>query len=184
MTGRHTMWDGSRAVEITTPVSGPDNVMTPVIRAVVTDRSGEHILLQRRDVPGEPVRGLLEIPGGRWIAAEPPEVAIAREVRDETGIKLLHVEGVTEDRIDDRRSVATIRPLAVIAGIHGAYPATHTVLVAVGEGTPRPEPGGTTDVRWWSLQDVRHTLATDRDAFVPAAWAALTAYVTMLDSTT
>lgn len=184
MTGRHTMWDGSREIEVPTPVSGPDNVMTPVIRAVVTDRSRANILLQRRDVPNEPVRGLLEIPGGRWIAAEPPEVAITREVRDETGITLLHIEGVTEDRIDDRRSMATIRPLVVIAGTHGAYPATHTVLVAVGEGNPRPEPGGTTDVRWWPLGDVRHALVTDRRAFVPAAWAALTAYVTMLDSTT
>lgn len=182
MTGRHTMWDGSREVEISAPVSGPDNVMVPVIRAVVTDRSGDNILLQRRDAPVESVRGLIEIPGGRWIAAEPPAVAITREVFEETGISLVHVEGITEDRIDERRSVATIRPLVVIAGTQGAFPAIHTVLMAVGEGTPRPEVGATADVRWWPIADVRHELVANSGGFVPSSWAALIAYVTMLDS--
>lgn len=176
------MWDGERHVEVETPVSGSENVMVPVIRAVVSDRSGERILLQRRDTSVESVRGLLEIPGGRWLAAEPPEVAVAREVFEETGISLVHVEGITDDRIDERRSVSTIRPLVVIAGTHGAFPATHTVLVAVGEGTPRPEVGATTDVRWWPFADVRHELVTNRAGFVPSSWAALVAYVTMLDS--
>ncbi len=178
------MWDGSRHVEVDVPVSGPDNVMIPVIRAVVTDRSGDHILLQRRDSPIESVRGLFEIPGGRWIAAESPAAAVTREVFEETGVALVHVEGIIDDRIDDRRSVSTVRPLVVIAGIEGAFPATHTVLVAVGEGTPRPEPGATTDVRWWLIADVRHELVTNRGGFVPSSWAALVAYVTMLDSTT
>lgn len=183
MTGRHTMWDGSRHVEVAVPVSGADNVMVPVIRAVVTDRSGDHILLQRRDPPVESVRGLLELPGGRWLAGESPAAAVTREVFEETGISLIQVEGITEDRIDDRRSVSTIRPLVVIAGTQGAFPATHTVLVTVGEGTPTPEPGSTTDVRWWSVADVRHELVTNRGGFVPSSWAALVAYVTMLDST-
>ncbi len=61
----------------------------------------EAMLLQRRDKVGEPVRGKLELPGGRWRAGEPPEVAVAREVKEETGLdisELLSETGTSRHR--------------------------------------------------------------------------------------
>ena len=52
-----------------------------------TASNRRRILLQRRDKPGEVVRGRWEVPGGRWRAGERPDVAVAREVEEETGVR-------------------------------------------------------------------------------------------------
>ncbi|MEZ5175943.1 MAG: NUDIX hydrolase [Acidimicrobiia bacterium] len=181
--GRHRVWDGAAFVEVAVPVSGPDGVVVPVIRVVVTDRSGGSVVLQRRDGAGESVRGLLEIPGGRWRAGESPTETAIREVREETGLDLVSVDGVTVEELDAHRVMATIRPLAVVAGAAAAFPAAHLVLTGIGEGSIRPEAGATTDVRWWPLPDLRCAVSEHREWFVPSSHAALVAYLDRLDST-
>jgi 8-oxo-dGTP pyrophosphatase MutT (NUDIX family) len=171
------MWDGGAFVDINVPISGAENVMTPVIRVVVTNRDRSEILLQRRDDPSEPVRGLLEIPGGRWRAGEPPATTAAREVAEETGIQLMSIEGVASEAIDETRTIATIRPLAVVAGVDGAFPAVHMILVGTGEGVPRPEEGSSADVRWWPVEDVNAAVNDNREWFVPSSYAALVAFL-------
>jgi 8-oxo-dGTP pyrophosphatase MutT (NUDIX family) len=156
--------------------------MIPVLRVVVVDHAGDHILLQRRDSGGETVRGLLEIPGGRWRSGESPVACAIREVFEETGIQLTHVDGVEIDAIDANRSIASIRPLVVVAGVDGGFPAVHTVLVAKGSGTIVAEDGASADVRWWQIADVRDEMATNRSGFIPSSFAALTAYAETLDS--
>lgn len=180
--GEHDVWDGTQWVKVRVPVSGSDSVMIPVLRVVVTDGSGDRILLQRRDAGGEPVRGLLEIPGGRWRSGESPIACAEREVREETGIELSSIEGVSLDGIDEHRAIATIRPLVVVAGVHGGFPAIHTVLIGSGAGTIVPEEGASTDVRWWAMTDVRQELETNRAGFIPSSYAALMAYAERLDS--
>lgn len=184
MTGTHEMYDGEREVTVSVPSSAGENVMVPVVRAIV--RSPEHpdsIVLQRRDNASESVIGHLEIPGGRWKSGESPVDAISREVAEETGLTVVSVDGVSIDDLDDRRSIATIRPLAVVAGIRGAFPAAHMVLVVEAEGGVRPAPGETADVRWWHLDEVSAALANRRDEFVPSTVAALEAYMDWLGRT-
>ncbi|MDA2979139.1 MAG: NUDIX hydrolase [Actinomycetota bacterium] len=182
MTGRHVMWDGQKSVEVDVPVSGSENVMVPVIRAIVRDPTTGDILLQRRNRPNEPVLGLFEIPGGRWRAGEQPLDAIRREVSEETGVAITSIEGMSEDQIDERRTIATIRPFVVIAGADDAFPAIHTVVLAVGHGATTALAGESDDVRWWTMADLRQELATNRSGFVPSSYAALTAYVEREDS--
>ncbi len=180
--GEYDVWDGSQWVTVRVPVSGGESVMVPVLRVVVVDATGERILLQRRDIGGEPVQGLLEIPGGRWRSGESPIECATREVREETGIDLTSIDGVTLDHIDDRRVVASIRPLVVVAGVDGDFPAIHTVLVGTGSGTIAAQKGASTDVRWWPIADVREEMAANRDGFIPSSFAALAAYAERLDS--
>lgn len=176
------MWDGKMTVEVEVPVSGSENIMVPVIRAIVRDPATGHVLLQRRDDAAEPVLGLLEIPGGRWRAGESPLDAIRREVSEETGVAITSIEGLSEDQIDERRTIATIKPFVVISGFDDAFPAVHTVVIAVGHGTTTALAGESADVRWWTMTDLRRELATNRNGFVPSSFAALEAYVEGDDS--
>jgi 8-oxo-dGTP pyrophosphatase MutT (NUDIX family) len=178
----HPVWDGEQWVTVSVPMSGAEGVMIPVLRVVVVDDSGDRILLQRRDAGGETVRGLLEIPGGRWRSGESPIACAIREVFEETGIRLSAVDGVTIDAIDDNRSVASIRPLIVVAGVDGGFPAVHTVLMGTGSGTIVAETGASADVRWWAIADVFQEMSTNRSGFIPSSFAALSAYAEMLDS--
>lgn len=184
MTGRYRMWTGSESVEIHVPVSGSENVMVPVIRGIV--RSVEDpslILLQRRADPTEPVFGCLEIPGGRWRSGESPADALTREVYEETGVVLSSIDGISVAAIDSRRDLASLHPLVVVAGVSGAFPAIHVVLLAEGTGSLRASEGESDDVRWWSIVDVRAALEEQPSAFVPSSRAALDAYFEVADST-
>lgn len=158
--------------------------MVPVIRAIV--RSHEHpdsIVVQRRDDPSESVSGKLEIPGGRWRSGESPVDAISREVAEETGLQVTDVGGVSTYRLDDRRSIATVRPLVVIAGVGRAFPAVHTVLVVDAVGELQSAKGESADVRWWHIDDVASALVDRPDDFIPSTRAAIRAYLDWLGST-
>jgi len=177
------MFDGRSEITIRVPVSGAENVMLPVIRAIVENSDGsDSILLQRRSNPKEAVFGLLELPGGTWRAGEPPGEAIAREVLEETGITLTSVSGIATDRLDSRRSIATVAPVAVVAGVRGAFPAVHVIVVAAGTGTPEPGDGESFDVRWWPIESVRVELRDRPAGFVPSTVAAISVYFDGMES--
>lgn len=183
MTGRHSMFDGAREVTVSVPVSGSENVMVPVIRAIVRREDNEDlILLQRRSGDMASVRGKCELPGGVWRAGASPISEVAREVAEETGIEVSTVSGVAVTEIDGRRSIATIEPVAVIAGFHDAFPAVHVVLAAVGSGVPRGQEGESYDVRWWPTAEIRAELVRQPDAFIPSSRCALDAYFAEKDS--
>lgn len=177
------MFDGTSEVNVRVPMSGAENVMVPVIRAIVENADGSGaILLQRRSKPDEAVFGLLELPGGTWRAGEPPDEAISREVYEETGVALSSVSGIALTALDSRRSIATVSPLAVIAGVRGAFPAVHVIVIAAGTGEPLPGDGESTDARWWPIASVREEVEVRPAAFVPSTLAALNAYFDWMES--
>jgi 8-oxo-dGTP diphosphatase len=83
------VWIDDRWLDVSVPEMGGEALVVPNVGAIVLDEAGERLLLQRRDKPGEPVQGLLEVPGGRWRAGEAPDRAVAREVEEETGVELV-----------------------------------------------------------------------------------------------
>jgi ADP-ribose pyrophosphatase YjhB (NUDIX family) len=175
--GIHTVFDGTSEVSVAVPVIGDENVMVPVIRAVVENSDGsDSILLQRRSNPEEAVFGLLELPGGTWKAGESPDVAISREVREETGVLLSSVSGIEIDTLDSRRAIATVTPITVVAGVRGTFPAIHVVVVASGTGAIVSGDGEAFDGRWWPARSVRIEMDERPAAFVPSTLAALNAY--------
>lgn len=168
MSVHYPVWDGSRWVELPVAESGGEAVVVPNVAALVYRGSGQsEILLQRRDKPGEAVRGRLELPGGRWRAGEAPDAAIAREVEEESGIRVTAVGGAfTRPRFGEHITFSIGRPLAVVNGLEGAYPALHVLFECRGEGEPRPQPGETADPRWWVLEDVAAHLTSAPEDFV------------------
>lgn len=173
----YQVWINDSWVEIPIPEMRGEGIVVPNVNAVVLSDDRDAMLLQRRDKEGEPVRGKLEIPGGRWRAGEPPEVAVRREVFEETGVEI--IESVTDiGRIDiaENRGCAFAHPVAVVNGLEGTYPSLHVLFECVGVGDPRPQPGETADPRWWSKADVVALLRDTPDQFVDQTRAMLTVY--------
>jgi ADP-ribose pyrophosphatase YjhB (NUDIX family) len=173
----YPVWIEDVWVDVSVPEMGGEPLVVPNVAAAVRNRTGDAILLQRRDKAGEPVRGKLEIPGGRWRAGEPPEVAVAREVAEETGVALVApIQQIGRVRAGDNRSCSVARPVAVVNGIEGTYPSLHVLFECVGEGDPRPQPGETADPRWWPISEVTALLDEHPEEFVDQTRAMLTAY--------
>jgi ADP-ribose pyrophosphatase YjhB (NUDIX family) len=173
----YPVWVEGEWVDVPVPEMGGEPLVVPNVGAVVLSESGDKILLQRRDKPGEPVRGRLEIPGGRWRAGEPPDEAVVREVGEETGLDIVgSVPGVDRLAVGEHRSCAIAQPVAVINGLEGTYPSLHVLFECVGRGTPRPQPGETAEPRWWPTEDVRALLVEKPEEFVDQSRAMLTAY--------
>jgi 8-oxo-dGTP pyrophosphatase MutT (NUDIX family) len=178
MAATYRVWTGSEWIDAPVPISGGEAVVVPNVAGIVF--KGDHrdeILLQRRDKPGEVVRGLLELPGGRWRAGEPPDAALAREVEEETGVTLLAVSAAVERvRLEEHVGFGIARPVAVVNGLDGAYPALHVLFECRGEGDPRPSIGETADPRWWPVADALDHLERHPEDFVWHTRAMLAAY--------
>jgi 8-oxo-dGTP pyrophosphatase MutT (NUDIX family) len=167
-------WDG-RWIQAPVAGMGGEALVVPNIAALVLREGTGDLLLQRRDKP-EVVRGLLEIPTGRWRAGETPWEALSREVAEETGLTVRSMTG--EGRcleVHPGQPVHALRPAAVVVGSAGAYPALLVAFACFADGDPRPLPGETADPRWYALDEVRALLA-DPAQFTAAAHAVLVAW--------
>ena len=69
--------------------------LVPCVGAVVTDETGRYLLVRRGR---EPARGSWSVPGGRVEPGETDAEAVAREVREETGldVEVLELVGYVE----------------------------------------------------------------------------------------
>ena len=145
----YAVWVDQQWLDVSVPEMSGEPLVVPNVAAIVLSVDRDKMLLQRRDKPGEPVRGRLEVPGGRWGAGEAPERAVAREVREETGIELVEPPaGTGRIEIAENRSCGYARPVAVVNGLEGVYPSLHVVFECIGSGEPIAQPGETADPRW------------------------------------
>jgi len=175
--GRVTIWSGRDWVEAPVASMKEETLVVPNIAAIVlADEAGSAILLQRRDKP-EVVRGLLEIPTGRWRAGETPAQALRREVGEETGLQVRSIAGEgRRHEVHPKWPVWAAEPAAVVVGAEGAYPALLVTFTCVAEGEPRALPGETADPRWYSMDQVRALLAHP-EQFTAAAYAVLAGWL-------
>ena len=176
--GRARIWSGREWIEAPVASMRDEALVVPNIAAIVLrDDQGTGILLQRRDKP-EVVRGLLEIPTGRWRAGETPAQALRREVAEETGLEVRSIAG--EGRrweVHPHWPVWAAVPAAVVVGAEGAYPALLVTFVCVAPGEPRALPGETADPRWYSRDEVAALLRTRPQEFTAVAYAALASWL-------
>jgi ADP-ribose pyrophosphatase YjhB (NUDIX family) len=68
------------------PADGATVPVVPCVGGVVHDAAGRLLLIQRGQ---DPHRGRWSLPGGRIETGESPEEAVAREVREETGLDVV-----------------------------------------------------------------------------------------------
>ena len=172
MSATHPVWGGDRWLDLPVASMGGEALVVPIVAAIVRRPDGA-ILLQRRDKSGEAVRGLLEIPAGRWHAGERAADAVRREVSEETGLQvevLDAVAGCLEAHAG--RPFELLMPAATVVGFDGAYPALVVAFECRGEGEPRPQAGETTDPTWHLEAEVRRLLE-DPGSFTGVAAAVL-----------
>lgn len=173
----YQVWVDGAWLDIPALTMSGEAIVVPNVSAIVWSRDGNAILLQRRDKEGEPVRGKLEIPGGRWRAGEPPETAVQREVREETGVNVVEfITVIGRVQVAANRAMGFLHPVAVVNGLDGSYPSLHVLFECVGDGDPVPQPGETADPRWWPVARVRALLDDSPDEFVDQTRVMLTLY--------
>lgn len=178
----YQVWIDESWMEIPIPEMSGEGIVVPNVNAVVLNEDRDAMLLQRRDKVGEPVRGKFEIPGGRWRAGEAPEVAVRREVLEETGIEIVDpISGIGRIDIAENRACGFAHPVAVVNGLEGSYPSLHVLFECVGVGEPVAQPGETADPRWWPRGDVAALLRDAPDRFVDQTRAMLTVYFDRAD---
>ena len=163
----YPVWTGEQWVDVPIPSMAGEGLVVPNVAAVVYSEDRSRLLLQRRDKPGEVVKGRLEVPGGRWGAGESAEDAIRREVFEEAGITVIELlTGSRKYEFPVGLAIEASSPVAVVAGLTGAYPALMVAFACVGVGEPRGVPGETQAPAWWDLGAVEQHLADDPDDFV------------------
>ncbi len=174
MSEGYPVWTGESWIDVPVPEMDGEGLVVPNVAAIVYNQERSRILLQRRDKPGEAVRGRLEIPGGRWGAGESAADALAREVFEETGVTVTKMisDGTRHD-FSPELSIEATNPAAVVVGLKGAYPAMLVVYECLGEGEPRPLQDETAAPAWWEVADVVAHLEADPDDFVWQTVAAL-----------
>ncbi|MDX1690883.1 MAG: NUDIX hydrolase [Acidimicrobiia bacterium] len=165
----HRVRSGDGWVEL--PVAGlaGEGLVVPNVAGVVRRPDGA-VLLQRRDKPGEDVRGRHELPAGKWRAGETAVQAVEREVFEETGIRVV-VEAAVADRVEamEGRPFETVTPIATVIGVEGAYPALVLAFACSGDGEPRAQAGETADPEWLAPEEIRRLLEAPERFTGPAA---------------
>ncbi len=105
------------------------------VGAVVVDRQGRVLIIRRAR---NPAAGTWTIPGGRVEPGETVEVAVVRELREETSL---------DARVIDRLGVETVTADDVTYAIH------EHLLVPVGDRPPQAGDDAS-EVRWAALADI------------------------------
>ena len=115
---------------------------------IMHDPSGEKILINREFRLRKRFGGLWECPGGSAQAGEDSRTAVRRELREETGLKLV--------RIDEwmRESYSA----------EGICDEMGVVCVGVAEGEPIPSPDPVEEIQaaWYTKAEVRELLKNQR----------------------
>ncbi len=132
--------------------------------------SGIEYVVQVRDRPGE--RQSLEFPGGRVEVHESLLTALRREVREETGLEVVEIEGQAVQHEKGDRSVECVECFAVYQSTRGfngmgVYFRCRAkgVLLAAGDGTRA--------IRWMPVAELASRAAEDLDQFSPITAAIL-----------
>ena len=119
---------------------GTEMLHMPSVTAVCRDGVGRVLLVQERD------SGSWTTPGGAIEPGEVPEVALIREVQEESGLSVVVKELVTALGGPEYRTIySNGDELSYVALVYDA--------TVVG-GSPTPDGDETSGVAWFSLEDV------------------------------
>jgi 8-oxo-dGTP pyrophosphatase MutT (NUDIX family) len=127
------------------------------------------ILLQERTKENAPLEhGLLEIPAGKLREYENVFDCLRREIKEETGLDVLEIDGEAEAPVVAIHGYKVINytPFSCAQNIEGTYPILVQIFLCRVQGELLATTNETQNMRWVPLSDVR-TLLQNEAAFYP-----------------
>lgn len=144
--------------------------MSIIIERVTDD--GLEILLQRRLKPGNPYDGVLEFPQGGIEQRESLFEAAARELVEESGLRLLSLLDDDGASLPSTREPYAFRPLTCVHDVENDF--IGLAFVGRADGTPHDTPEADRH-RWVNVRDLPAII--ERERIFPLNLPMLQAYV-------
>lgn len=128
--------------------------------------SGTEIVVQTRNKPHEGGKSI-ELPGGRVEEFESLVAALKREVREETGLTLTHIEGIVT-QVNTQTTdteVECLRPFAVYQTTRGPVDSMGVYFRCQGEGSLLEVGDETLHPHWVPIVQIAQWMAQDAGQF-------------------
>lgn len=99
-------------------------------------------------------------------------------MEEETALTVRSITSpVTSFAAEPNVGIEVSDPVAVVAGVDGAFPSLHVVIECTARGEPMPLDGETADPTWWPIDDLRTALEDRPSDFVWQSHAILSAWL-------
>jgi len=148
---------------------------------VKTINGKRHILVQERTKHDRPEEyELLEIPGGKIRENEAIFDSIRREVKEETGLSVIKIEGedISTSYDDNGYNVIDFTPYCCTQNIKGQYPVICMVFICEAEGKLLTSSEEAKNYAWVSIDELRKIIVTTPEKIYPMDMASLKKFIT------
>jgi 8-oxo-dGTP pyrophosphatase MutT (NUDIX family) len=149
-----------------------EQFMKPGVGGIIEQVIGDvkHILLQERYKDDAPLEeGLIEIPAGKIREFENIYDCLRREIREETGLEVVGIEGETSSIVFESNGykVLSYEPFASAQNIEGTYPIMVQTFICKVKGDLISSTNETRHIRWVSLIVLEGLLKDQCNRFYP-----------------
>lgn len=163
-------------------LSSAETYAVPCVGAIIHQVVGGQpcvLIQERQKADGGSENGLLEVAAGKLREYEQVYSALRREVHEETGLRLSHIEG--EDEQVTRRvngyQVMSFRPFCTSQNLSGSYSILLHSFLCRAEGELLSTTAETANLRWMPHAELAGRLDAQPESFYPLHLNALYAYL-------
>lgn len=140
----------------------------------------DYILMQKRckkDAPSE--YGLLEIPAGKIREFENIFECLKREIKEETGLDVIHISGEHESSIIKKNeyTVLSYEPFCCAQNIEGKYPIIVQIFICQVKGKCLTETNESRNIHWVSLSELKVLIQEKNGTLYPMHIKTLEKYI-------